>query len=170
MKMVSDEVVHKSDIGGVAVGLEDEETVRRTFHAMESGFKESWPIEKLQGLSVQEMVSGEEVIIGGIQDPQFGQMLMVGMGGVFVEVFQDVAYRLAPISEAEALEMLMELEGHELLTGYRGSQGVNMPALCKTIVGVSNVLNDLPEIREMDLNPVFANQDRVVVADARIFI
>jgi acetyltransferase len=170
MKMVSNEVIHKSDIGGVAVGLEDQETVKRTFDSMESIFTNTWPIEKLTGISVQEMVSGEEVIIGALKDPQFGQMLMVGMGGVFVEIFKDVAYRLAPISEDDALEMLMELKGHKLLQGYRGSKGVHMPSMCKTIAGVSNVLNELPEINEMDLNPIFANQDRVVVADARIFI
>ena len=170
MKMVSNEVVHKSDIGGVAVGLKDQEIVKQTFDSMESIFTKTWPIEKLTGISVQEMVSGEEVIIGAVKDPQFGQMLMVGMGGVFVEIFKDVAYRLAPISEDEALEMLMELKGYKLLQGYRGSEGVNMPSMCKTIAGVSNVLNELPEINEMDLNPIFANQDRVVVADARIFI
>ncbi len=170
MKIVSNEVVHKSDIGGVAVGLKDPEAVTQTFNAMESKFTNSWPIEKLTGISVQEMVSGAEVIIGAVKDPQFGQMLMVGMGGVFVEVFEDVAYRLAPIGEDEALEMLMELKGHKLLQGYRGSQAVDIPSLCKTIAGVSNVLNELPEIREMDLNPIFANPDRVVVADARIFI
>ena len=170
MKMVSNEVIHKSDIGGVAVGLQDQESVEQTFRSMEAIFKKTWAIEKLTGISVQEMVSGEEVIIGAVKDPQFGQMLMVGMGGVFVEVFRDVAYRLAPISDDEALEMLMELKGRKLLQGYRGSQGVNMPSLCKTIAGVSNVLYELPEVSEMDLNPVFANQDRVVVADARILI
>jgi len=170
MKMVSNEVVHKSDIGGVAVGLEDQEVVEQTFRSMESIFTKTWPIEKLTGISVQEMVSGEEVIIGAVRDPQFGQLLMVGLGGVLVEVVKDVAYRLAPISEDEALEMLMELKGHKLLQGYRGSPGVNMPSLCKTIAGVSTVLSELPEISEMDLNPIFANQDRVVVADARVFI
>jgi acetyltransferase len=170
MKMVSDAVVHKSDIGGVAVGLKDQAAVEQTFHSMQSIFKKNWPIEKLTGISLQEMVSGEEVIIGAVKDPQFGQMLMVGMGGVFVEVFEDVAYRLAPVSEDEALEMLMQLKGHKLLQGYRGSQGVDMPSLCKTIARVSNVLTQLPEITEMDLNPIFANQDRVVVADARMFI
>ncbi len=170
MKIVSNEVVHKSDIGGVAVGLKDQEAVEQTFHSMESKFTKTWPIEKLTGISVQEMVSGVEVIVGAVKDPQFGQMLMVGMGGVFVEVFEDVAYRLAPIGEDEALEMLMELKGRKLLQGYRGSQGIDMPSLCKTIAGVSNVLNELPEIREMDLNPIFANPNRVVVADARIFI
>ena len=170
MKIVSDEVVHKSDIGGVAVDVKDQAAVEQTFNSMQSIFTKTWPIEKLTGISVQEMASGEEVIIGAVKDPQFGQMLMVGMGGVFVEVFEDVAYRLAPINEDEALQMLMELKGYKLLQGYRGSQGVNLPALCKTIAGVSNILNGLPEIREMDLNPIFANQDRVVVADARVFI
>ncbi len=170
LKVVSPDVVHKSDSGGVKVGIKDDDALKEAFAEMLTAYNSQFPPESLKGISVQEMVQGEEVIIGAVNDPQFGQMLMVGMGGVFVEIFKDVAYRLAPIDKREAEEMLKELKGYKLLTGYRGKAPVNIEALCQALVDVSRALSELPEIKEMDLNPILVSDKRAVVADGRIFI
>ncbi|MBI5374007.1 MAG: acetate--CoA ligase family protein [Candidatus Schekmanbacteria bacterium] len=170
LKIVSTEVVHKSDSGGVKLGIKSEEELKAEFDKMLALYSGKFSAEALKGISVQEMVSGEEVIIGVLKDSQFGHMMMVGMGGVFVEVFKDVAYRLAPITEAEAMEMLKELKGFRLLDGYRGRKPANVKSLCETLSRVSTALEELPEIKEMDLNPVFVNDKRAVIADGRIFI
>jgi acyl-CoA synthetase (NDP forming) len=170
LKIVSPDVVHKSDSGGVAVGIADDDALRKAYGKMISTYNAQFSAETLKGISVQEMVSGEEVIIGAVKDPQFGHMLMVGIGGVFVEVFKDVAYRLAPIDAREAEEMLKELKGYKMLTGYRGKDPVNIEKLCQSLVNVSRALEALPEIKEMDLNPIFVSDKRAVVADGRIFI
>ena len=170
LKIVSTEVVHKSDAGGVKLGIKDETELKAEFDKMLSLYNEKHSSQGLKGISVQEMVSGEEVIIGVLNDKQFGHMMMVGMGGVFVEIFKDVAYRLAPIEEDEAMDMLKELKGYKLLTGYRGKTPANVEKLCKTISTISKALEEIPEVKEMDLNPVFVNDKRAVVADGRIFI
>ena len=170
LKVVSPDVVHKSDSGGVKVGIKGDDELKKSFDEMLASYNAQFPPETLKGISVQEMVSGEEVIIGAVKDPQFGHMLMVGIGGVFVEVFKDVAYRLAPVDKQEAKEMLSELKGYKLLTGYRGKQPVNIEKLCQALVDVSRALDELPEIKEMDLNPILVNDKRAVVADGRIFI
>ncbi|RMF94918.1 MAG: acetyl-CoA synthetase [Candidatus Schekmanbacteria bacterium] len=170
LKIVSTEVVHKSDSGGVKVGIKNENELKDEFNKMLNRYNEKYSSKGLKGISVQEMVSGEEVIIGVLNDKQFGHMMMVGMGGIFVEIFKDVAYRLAPIEEDEAMEMLKELKAYKLLTGYRGRKPANVEALCKTISKISKALDEIPEVKEMDLNPVFVNDQRAVVADGRIFI
>lgn len=170
LKIVSAEVVHKSDSGGVKLGIKDEAELKQEFNKMLALYNEKYSSAGLKGISVQEMVSGEEVIIGVLNDKQFGYMMMVGMGGVFVEIFKDVSYRLAPVDEEEAMDMLKELKAFKLLTGYRGKKAANIKQLCKTISIISKALDELPEIKEMDLNPVFVNDKRVVVADGRIFI
>ncbi len=170
LKIVSPDVIHKSDSGGVKIGIKDDNELKKEFEQMLSTYHAQFSPESLKGISVQEMVGGQEVIIGAVKDPQFGHMMMVGSGGVFVEVFKDVAYRLSPIDKQEAEDMLKELKGYKLLTGYRGSPPVNVDALCESIVNVSLTLSDFPEIKEMDLNPILVNDKRAVVVDGRIFI
>ena len=170
LKIVSPDVVHKSDSGGVKVGIKDDDDLKKEFQLMLDNYHKQFQAESLKGISVQEMVAGQEVIIGAVKDAQFGHMLMVGTGGVFVEIFKDVSYRLAPIDKSEAADMLKELKGYKLLTGFRGSKPVNIDALCESIANVSKALSELPEIKEMDLNPILVSDKRAVVVDGRIFI
>jgi acyl-CoA synthetase (NDP forming) len=116
---------------------------------------------------VQELVSGQEVIIGGLRDPQFGPLLMFGLGGIFVEILRDVAYRLAPASRAELEAMVREVKGYPLLTGARGREPVNLPALIQTLQAAAWLLADFPEIIELDLNPVLVGPESAIVADGR---
>lgn len=170
MKVVSAEVIHKSDFGGVEVGIKDASEVEKTFERIEMSVKEKTPDAEIKGIVVQEMAFGREVMIGAVKDPYFGPLLAFGMGGVFVEAMKDVSFRLAPVTETEAEEMIKEIRNYALLQAHRGESGVNMKKLTETITRVSLFLHDFPEINEMDLNPIFVNQEDAVVADGRMFI
>ncbi len=167
MKLVSPQVVHKTEFDAVKLNLTDESQVEEAFVDLvdvveTEGFS-------MHGVLVSEMTSGVEMIIGSMKDPQFGPMLMFGLGGIFVEAFQDVTYRIAPIERIDALEMIEELEGSRLIKGFRNRPGVDIEALVNVMISVSRLMVEY-DIEEMDLNPIFGNEDGVKVADARIFI
>jgi acyl-CoA synthetase (NDP forming) len=151
MKVLSPEVVHKSDLGGVKLNLKDVEEVRRAYREIVDAFRD----KKLIGVSMQSMARpGVEAIVGVTQDSTFGPMLMFGLGGIFVEVLKDVAFRSIPISESDAKDMIEEIKGYALLKGYRG-YSADIPALKRLLLQVSDFVANNPEISEMDLNPVF---------------
>ncbi|NJN97694.1 MAG: acetate--CoA ligase family protein, partial [Anaerolineales bacterium] len=166
MKIVSPDISHKSEVGGVRVGVAPGEA-GAVFEAMLASVETAQPEARILGVSVQELVRGQEVIIGGLRDPQFGPLLMFGLGGIFVEILRDVAYRLAPASRAELEAMVREVKGYPLLTGARGREPVNLPALIQTLQAAAWLLADFPEITELDLNPVLAGPEMAVVADGR---
>jgi acetyl coenzyme A synthetase (ADP forming)-like protein len=170
MKVVSPEVIHKSDFGGVEVGINNASEVEKAFEKIETNVKQKIPEAQIKGIIVQEMARGREVMIGAVKDPYFGPLLAFGMGGVFVEAMRDVSFRLAPVTDSEAKEMIEEIRNYPLLQAHRGESGVNMEKLSETITRVSLLLHDFPEINEMDLNPIFVNQDEAIVADGRMFI
>jgi acetyltransferase len=160
-KVVSERLVHKTEAGGVRLGLADEAAVRaavRDLLALDTGAR----------VLLQAHCSGEEVIVGGFRDPQAGPVVMAGLGGVFVEVLADVVFRLAPIDEEEAAEALGSLRGYPVLAGARGRPGVDLGALSTTLAGVSRLLVALPEIAELDLNPVMAAPEGATAVDVRI--
>ncbi len=166
MKVLSTEVVHKSDQGGVKLNLKDAEEVRKAYREMADTFRS----QKMIGVSVQSMARpGVEAIIGVAQDATFGPVLMFGLGGVFVEVLKDVAFRSIPISESDAEDMIQEIKGYALLKGYRGSSA-DIQALKRLLLQISEVAANNPEIEEMDLNPVFLYQEGYTVVDARIIL
>lgn len=166
MKVLSPEVVHKSDAGGVRLNLKDEEEVRQAYKGIAKAFRD----KNMIGVSVQAMAKpGVEAIIGVTQDSTFGPMLMFGLGGVFVEVLKDVAFRSIPISESDAQDMIEEIKGYHLLKGYRG-YSADIPALKRLLLQVSDIVVKYPEISEMDLNPVFLYHDGYTVVDARIIL
>jgi acyl-CoA synthetase (NDP forming) len=166
LKILSPQIVHKSDLGGVRLNLKTEEEVQRAYQEMAASFRDSGVV----GISVQEMAGpGIEVIIGVAQDPTFGPVLMFGLGGIFVEVLKDVSFRSIPISEADALEMIREVKGSTLLQGYRG-RSADIPALQRLLLQISQMVQENPEIREMDLNPVILYPQGYRVADARIIL
>ena len=171
LKVSSPDVIHKSDSGGVKLGLANATQVGKAFSEIISSVKKAYPKAQIQGVSVQLMASsGVEVIVGMSKDPQFGPVLMFGLGGVFVEVLKDVSFRIVPVTERDAREMIKEIKGYPILEGYRGQKPANIPALEKLIVKVSQFVEKNPQIKELDLNPVFAYPDKAVAVDARIIL
>ena len=166
MKVLSTEVVHKSDAGGVKLNLKEADEVRAAWREMARAFSE----QKMEGVSVQSMAPpGVEAIIGVANDATFGPVLMFGLGGVFVEVLKDVSFRSLPISASDARDMIEEIKGYALLQGYRG-YSADIPALERLILSISDFVLANPEISEMDLNPVFLYPDGYCVVDARIIL
>ncbi len=171
LKIVSPDITHKSDVGGVIVGLKSRDEVVEGAKKIFDNVSKNAPNARITGVLVQKMVPyGLEVIVGGLRDNIFGAVVMFGLGGIFVEVLRDVSFRVAPISMDEALEMIHEIKSHKLLEGYRGQPPVDKKSLAKIIVGVSNLLLENPEIESIDLNPIMAFPDKAVVADARIIV
>ena len=171
LKVISPDIIHKSDAGGVKLGLESAGRVASAYSEMTASIKKQIPGAGIDGVSVQKMAtSGVELIIGMNRDPQFGPVIMFGLGGVLVEVLKDVSFRLVPVSRLDAAEMVSEIKGHALLEGYRGQKPVNIAGLEKLIVKVSDFIEKNPQIKELDLNPLFADGKNIVAADARIVL
>ena len=155
MKIVSPQILHKTDVGGVKLGLASEEDVTRAFHEIIASSLLHVPDAHIEGVSVQEMISGgQELILGLTRDPQFGPLLMFGMGGIYVEVFKDVAFRIAPISKRDARDMIREIKYYPLLSGYRGTDPVDEDAVVDALERLSVLSTDFPEILELDINPI----------------
>ena len=163
-KIVSPEVVHKSEHNGVAVGIKDERALREVFTRFTR-------LAGVDGVLVEEMLSGIELIIGAKVDLQFGPVILFGIGGIWVEIYRDVVLRMAPLQEKDVDSMLKCLKGRRILEGYRGAAPVNLQALKKLLVTFSNLVMDLEKSMEsIDLNPVICSSTRCVVADARIML
>jgi acetyltransferase len=173
MKISSPDILHKSDIGGVKVGVSDAASARDTFELIEYRARKYSPDARIWGVLVQEMVrKGRELLVGVNRDPQFGPLVAVGMGGIYVEVLKDVAFRLAPISEQEAREQLRSIRTFPLLRGVRGEPQADIAAIEETVLRVSQLVTDFPEIVEMDINPLVAHNEGegAIVLDARIIL
>lgn len=169
LKIVSPQILHKTEAGGVLVGVKNAADVRKGFAAIMARAKKYDRKAELVGVQVQQMVGGgQEVIVGAVTDPSFGKLVAFGLGGVLVEVMKDVTFRLAPASKEDALSMLDGIAAAEMLKGVRGSEPVNRAALATLIRNVSQLVADFPEISEMDLNPVFATKKGAIAADVRI--
>ena len=170
-KIVSPEIIHKSDAGGVKVGLKTPADVEAAYKTIMENAKKYDPNANLLGVLIMEMApQGTEVIVGAIKDPQFGATIMFGLGGIFVEVLKDVTFKIAPISIDEAKEMITSLKAAALLKGYRNTPPVDIDALAQIIVNVSTLLTEHPEIAELDLNPVLAYTKGAKTVDARIIL
>jgi acyl-CoA synthetase (NDP forming) len=171
LKIVSPEVVHKSDSGGVKLGLENAAQVEKAYAAIMASVKEKVPGARILGVSVQGMArKGVEVIVGMSKDPQFGPVIMFGLGGVLVELLKDVSFRIVPVAKFDAAEMIREIKGFPMLQGFRGAEPADLGALEKLIVKVSEFVEQHPQVRELDLNPVFAYKDGVMAVDARVVV
>ncbi|HZQ35249.1 MAG TPA: acetate--CoA ligase family protein [Dehalococcoidia bacterium] len=171
LKVVSPDIAHKSDVGGVALNLADATAVGDAYDRIMSAVKAAQPNAKVLGVAVQTMAQpGTEVIVGMTKDPQFGPVLMFGLGGILVEVLKDVSFRIVPVSERDADQMIHEIKGFPVLEGVRGQQAADLPALRRLISQVSGFVERHPEIDELDLNPVFAYPDGALAVDARIVL
>ena len=163
-KIVSPAVIHKSDVKGVVVGIKDDQTLCQTFDRLSK-------IDGFAGMLIAEMVKGLELIIGAKNDLQFGPMILLGMGGISVEIYKDVSLRMAPLKDRDADRMIQDLKAGRILTGYRGSEPVNLTELRKMIVNFSKLMMDMKEVVEsVDLNPVMCTAQTCTIADSRIML
>ncbi len=171
MKIASPDVVHKTDAGGVKLGLKTSAQVLKAYDDIMSAVKDRFPEAKIEGVSVQKMARpGVEVIIGVSKDAQFGPVIMFGLGGILVEILKDVSFRIVPLTRRDAREMIKEIKGYPVLEGYRGQEPVDIANLEELILKVSSFVEQHPEIKELDINPVFAYSDGAVAVDARIIL
>jgi acyl-CoA synthetase (NDP forming) len=171
IKIYSPDITHKTDAGGVKVGLKNTAEVKNAYKEIMTSVKEKFPSAKIEGVSVQQMARpGIEIIIGMFKDPQFGPVIMFGLGGIFVEVLKDVSFRLVPIEKRDAEQMIKEIKGYALLNGYRGQEPAHIPSLVDILLKLSDFIDKTPEIKEMDINPVFAYKDSALAVDARIVL
>ena len=169
LKVVSPDVVHKSDIGGVKVGLINTAQVQKAYTEIIANVKESLPDATIEGVSVQKMVlPGVEIIIGVTEDAQFGPVVMFGLGGIWVEAIKDVVFRVVPVTAWDAEEMVREIKGFAVLQGYRGQEAVDLSFLAKLITRISEFIEKNPRFKEIDINPLIAYSDSAVAVDARI--
>ena len=171
LKVVSPDISHKSDVGGVKLNLSTTDEVKAAFAEIMAAAKKAQPDATITGVSVQKMARpGIELIIGMSQDPQFGPVLMFGLGGIFVEVLKDVSFRLVPLTPRDARQMVQEIKGRPLLEGFRGQEPADIAALEGLLLRLSDFVEKHPEIAELDLNPVFAYKDGALAVDARIVL
>lgn len=167
LKLVSDKAIHKTDVKGIRI-VHSKSELEKEFKALQSvAKKKKLP---LKGIHVQEFVEGTELIIGIKNDLTFGHVLLFGMGGIFVEVFKDVSFRVCPITIKDASDMINELKSKKILEGTRGQKALNIKLLKEILVKTSKIPNDHPEIEEMDINPFILNDKKGFVADARIVL
>jgi len=163
-KVVSPKAIHKSEKNGVEVGIDNERKVREAFHRFSK-------IEGFEGMLVEEMLSGLELIVGAKNDYQFGPVVLFGIGGVWVEIYRDVILRMAPLGQRDIDSMMRCIKARPLLEGYRGSNPVNFRELSKLLMTFSDLVMDLEsDMESIDLNPVFCSSNKCIVADARILL
>jgi len=171
LKIVSPDIIHKSDVGAVMLNLENPTEVKEAYNKILSNVEKHKPDAKITGVLVQEMApTSTEVIVGSIKDPQFGPALMFGLGGIFVEILKDVTFRIAPITEADAKEMITEVKGYPILKGYRNQPPADTDAIVKILLNTSRLVMDHMEIKELDLNPILVYEKGAKTVDARIIL
>ena len=171
LKIVSPDIIHKSDIGGVIINLKNAEDVRKGYKSILQNIRKNDPKARIAGILVQEMApSSTEVIVGAIKDPQFGPAIMFGLGGVFVEVLKDVTFRVAPIDEDDACEMINGVKAYPLLKGYRNTPSADTETITEILLNTSRLVTDHMQIKELDLNPVIVYEKGAKTVDARIIL
>jgi len=170
MKIVSPQILHKTDAKGVMVGIKNKEEAKKAFSTIVANAKQFKPDAEITGVMVQKMAMPGEELILGLNRTSLGPLIMFGLGGVFVEVFQDVVFRLAPIYRNETHRMVQEIKGYKLLTGFRGRPKADIEAIEKAVICLSNMVVNHPEIKEMDINPLIVHASGATVADCRIII
>src|SRR5204863_451474 len=171
MKIVSPQILHKTEAGGVVVGVKNAEAAQQAFATTADNARRYNARATIDGVQMQRMLSGgQEVIIGAVTDPAFGKLVAFGLGGILVEVLKDITFRLAPATRADALSMLDGIAAAEILRGIRGAPPVDRESLATMIGNVSQLVADFPEVSELDLNPVFATPEGATAADVRVML
>ncbi len=171
LKIISPDIIHKFDVGGVILNLKSAEEVRDAYKRILVNVRRQKPNAEITGILIQEMApSSTEIIVGATKDPQFGSALMFGLGGIFVEVLKDVSFRIAPITKTDAKEMINEVKGYPILRGYRGQPPADINSIIEILLNTSKLVTDHPEIRELDLNPILVYETGAKTVDARIIL
>ena len=173
VKLASHQIAHKTEVGGVRLKLADEQAVRNAFGAIRVRLEQANKLEAMEGVLVQPMVSsGVEILVGMTRDPLFGPLIGFGLGGIHVEIIGDVQFRVAPLTDRDAAEMVQGIKGYRLLTGYRAQPAVDLKAVEEVLLRISRLVEAVPEIIELDLNPIFALPEKqgCTIVDARIRI
>lgn len=171
LKIVSPDIIHKSDVGGVIINLKNVKDVQKAYKQILKNVRKHQSKATIVGMLVQEMApSSTEVIVGATKDPQFGPAIMFGLGGIFVEVLKDVTFRIAPVTEDEAREMITEVRAYPLLKGYRNMPPADIDAIVKILLNTSRLVTEHEEIKELDLNPIMVYEKGAKTVDARIIL
>ena len=171
LKIVSREIIHKSDVGGVVAGIGDSGQLRQCYTRMIETVQSRCPKATLRGVLVQKQVKkAVEAVVGGLRNEQFGPVVMVGLGGIYVEVLKDISFRLAPVDREEALRQVKETKLYRLLQGVRGERPCDIDRLCSLIVSTGQMISSLAEITEIDFNPVICSSDECTVVDVRLVL
>ena len=171
LKIISPDVIHKFDVGGVILNVNSSEDAKNAYNKIVENVKKHKPDAKIDGVLVQEMApSATEVIVGAIKDAQFGPTLMFGLGGTFVEIMKDVSFRIAPIKEDDARQMISEVKAYPILLGYRGQPPRDIDTIVKIILDTSRLVMEHQNIKELDLNPVIVYEKGAKTVDARIIL
>lgn len=171
LKIISPQILHKSDVGGVVLGIEGEAALKEAYPKLIAEVRKNNPKAEVLGVLIEKMMlPSTEVIVGGIRDSQFGPSIMFGMGGIFTEVYKDVAFRVAPIDKIDALNLIHELRGSKILEGIRGQPAADLDALVDVLIDVSSLMSQHSAISQLDLNPVIAYPDGVCAVDTRIVL
>ncbi len=171
LKILSPDIIHKSDVGGVILNLNNHKEIRNAYKELLANVKGHKPDAKITGIFVQEMApSSTEVIVGATKDPQFGPALMFGLGGIFVEILEDVTFRIAPLTEQDAREMITEIKAYPVLKGYRDRPHADIDAIVDILLKTSKLVMDHLEIKELDLNPIMVYKKGAKTVDARIIL
>ena len=171
LKIVSPQILHKSDIGGVLLDLKNEQEVRIGYNKMLSNVRSRMPDVEVQGVLVQEMAPPSiEIIVGALKDPQFGPTIMFGIGGILVEIIKDVSLGIAPLTKTEAEDMIGEIKSYEILEGARGFPKADLTAIIEILLKISEIMIDYPEIKSLDLNPIIVYKKGAKIVDARFIL
>lgn len=168
MKLVSPDISHKSDAGGVFLNIGSEKEIEEKWSDIILGVADDYPTALIEGMLIEKMVAkGAEVIVGAVRDEQFGPAVMFGIGGIAVELLKDVSFRLAPVTREEAFEMMGEVKGFPMLTGYRGQTVKDLDAIADALIKIGEIMARVDGIRELEINPLIVHERGAVVADAR---
>lgn len=170
-KISSKDILHKTDVGGVVADLRSDQAVGDAYDAIRKNVAERAPNASVQGVLLQQFLpAGDEFIVGGLRDPAFGPLIMVGLGGIYTELFKDASFRIGPVSREHAYDMLDDLRAWKLLLGMRGKTQSDIDALADVVAKVSELLCACPFVRELDINPVLVSTEGVTVVDAKIVV
>ncbi len=170
LKVSSQDIIHKSDVGGVVTGIHNGEVLKEEFEKLRNSITQKKPDAQIEGYLIEKMESGIELLVGSTHDPMFGPILAFGLGGIYVEVLKDVVFRLIPIDREDATEMISEIKTAKILDGIRGQPPVDKISLVNLLMKTSSFIDQHPEIEELDINPVLATDKGVSVVDARIIL
>jgi len=171
MKVVSPDITHKSDVGGVKLGVTGERNIEESFNEILSNVRHHNNKAKINGIMISPLIpKGKEVIVGMTRDPQLGPVIMFGLGGIFVEVLKDVAFRIAPLKSSDAVDMVKEIKGYPILEGIRGEPSADIDSIVDVLLKISRISTDNPEISELDINPLIVHEKGSSAVDVRIFV